>query len=130
MGNLKEIVNKNKGSRTKLERIMAQMEFPAGLDLHGNKVSMRDVIKGEKKNIVDFLSIEPLKLADITVDRISAQKEFKIVIKDTIYDQKRAIDEIKKNTDVGKQLIDIEKLAMTFALNAAKKLKEKGELKL
>jgi hypothetical protein len=130
MGSIEDILKKSKGSRTKTERLMAQMDFPAALDKSSNKISMRDLIKGEKKDLVDFLSMKPKNLADITIERIKAQKDFKVVILDAVVDQAKAIDEIKKNTDLGKQLIDIEKLAMTFALNAAKKLKDKGELKL
>ena len=125
-----DILKGLKGKRSKEQRIMAQMGYPAGYDADDNEITMRDLIQGTKKGILSFSQLQPKKLAAIAIGRIKAQQEFKVVILNKQLDKTSAIKEIEDGTDIGQTLVEIEKLAMQFALNAAMKMKAKGELKL
>jgi len=130
MDSMDDILKGLKGKRSKEQRIMAQMGYPAGYDADDNEITMRDLIQGTKKGILSFSQLQPKKLAAIAIGRIKAQQEFKVVILNKQLDKTSAIKEIEDGTDIGQTLVEIEKLAMQFALNAAMKMKAKGELKL
>ena len=68
------------------------------------------------------------KKSEITIDRIKAQKEFKLYLLQEDgpieIDKDTAIKEISEGSDIGKELIEIEMQALEFAFEEISKQKE------
>jgi hypothetical protein len=135
---MKQILNNTKKTN-KTQDMNVQLDMIAGFDEKNEKVTLRKLI--EMKFEPDFSKMSWKKRSEIAIDRINVQKEeyqCDIVgeyVKnykegDERIDYNRALKEIKKASEIGKDLVEKECREILIVLKEAKRRIEKGVLTL
>jgi hypothetical protein len=125
-----KLLEKIEVKRTPKERIESQLNLFAGFE-NEKMVTLKELIKQAKYEELAFPMLSFDKQAEITMERIKAQEKLEIFILDVgLIDKERALKEIEERSEIGMELIEIEKQAVKFALEDIKKQLEEGRLLL
>lgn len=122
---IKDMINKKskESKRTREERLAEQLQLVAGFSEDGTEMITLEQLLQMKIALLAQISKE--QQSRLTIERIKAQKEFKIAfLQDGItreFDKEGAIKEITKGSAEGEQLVRIEMKAIQFAFREAKK---------
>jgi len=107
---------------TKLSR--PQWTLPAGYMASGKKMAnLREVVDPETPTMnLSQLSVK--QRLDLVAKRIEMQPDFQIAMLGAgLIDQKRAIQEVKNGTPIGRNLAEIEERLLNHVIETAKKQK-------
>ena len=122
---IKDMIKKksNESERTKDERLAEQLHLVAGFSEDGREmITLEQLIQMKIALLAEISKEQQNKL---TIERIKAQEKFKIAfLEDGItreLDRDEAIEQIKKGSNIGEQLVRIEMRAIQFAFREAKK---------
>lgn len=125
MDPIKDMIKKKskESKRTKEERLAEQLQLVAGFSDDGREmVTLQQLLQLKIALLAEISKEQQNKL---TIERIKAQKEFKIAfLEDSItkeLDKDGAIEQINKGSKIGEQLVRIEMRAIQFAFKEAKK---------
>jgi hypothetical protein len=116
-----KLLKKVEVKRTPKERIESQLNLFAGFE-DDKMVTLKELIKKAKYEELLFPMLSFDKQAEITMERIKAQEKLEIYILDVgLIDKERALKEIEERSEIGMELIEIEKQTVKFALEDIKK---------
>src|SRR4051794_31944901 len=108
-----------------LERVPEdQRDLPVGFAPSGRLVSLRDLARGDEdaQGVPDPADLPRKRLEELTIERLKMQPNFQVVVlgKGTV-DQERAIDEVRRQTPLGKTLVDIERYFIQYIVSTAQR---------
>ncbi|MFX1567991.1 MAG: hypothetical protein ACFFCV_06460 [Promethearchaeota archaeon] len=129
---LNSLMEKIEKKRSPKDRIEAQLDLIAGFDEPSAKLlTLKELLLEEKEKELAFPLLSFDKQAEITMERIKAQEKFEIYIVDVgIIDRERALKEIEEKSEIGMEIIEIEKIAVKFALEDIRKQISEGNMQL
>src|SRR5262245_17385279 len=98
-----------------------QWRMPAGyLRSSGKPATLRQVVS--KTPTVDGDQLTAEQRAAITIMRIGKQRKFRIMsIRNGLVDKKRAIEEVRQNTALGRALVEIEQITIRLLRQEAER---------
>lgn len=97
-----------------------QWDLPVSFDAAGKPVTLRQYMAPGHGDALSLSSLSPEMLADLTVQRIEAQKAFELaMIGAGMVDKTRAVREVKAQSDVGRLLTEIEQRVIRRLIDAA-----------
>ncbi|HEC39310.1 hypothetical protein LCGC14_1300310 [marine sediment metagenome] len=129
---LNDLLTKIEGRRSPQERIEAQLDLIAGFDeINQKMLTLKQLILEKKDEEIAFPTLNIETQAEITKERIKSQEKFEIYIVDVgIIDKDRAIKEIDDRSEIGMEIIEIEKITVKLALENIKKQIDEGTVQL
>ena len=92
---------------------------PVAMTLDGQWVSLREVVEEEPTQVpFNCLSLE--KQSELVAERIRQNPNFDVgVLGQGVMDKKRAIDEVRRRTSIGRALIDVEQRMIRMLIKRA-----------
>jgi hypothetical protein len=104
-------------------RLARQMDLPAFID-NGTPITLASALHRFRSLRLFKAALDGLPDRDkrsLTTSRLSFFPDFKVVFVGDTIDMARAIREVNGMTNIGKQLVDVEMIAVAFAFERAKK---------
>jgi hypothetical protein len=99
-----------------------QLKLPAGFSSDGKKMASLKQVLAPEIPTRDFGELAPEQQAILTAERIRRQPRYKMgMVGAGVIDQKRAIAEVKAQTDVGRTLMEIEQRTIRMLKEKAKR---------
>jgi len=101
-----------------------QRDLPVGFAPGGRLVSLRDLARGDPdaKRVADPADMPRKRLVELTIERLKMQPDFRVgVLGKGMVDRDRAIDEVRRQTPLGKTLVDIEKYFIEYIVSTAQR---------
>lgn len=99
-----------------------QLDLPVSIDSLGNYITLREFMqpsRGFGMAPPSLATLSPERRAEVTVKRIEAQPKFELaMIGGGIIDKKRAIEEVKSQSDIGRLLVEIEQNVINHLLQS------------
>jgi hypothetical protein len=98
-----------------------QLTLPVTFDSNGKVVTLQELIEGkEAATALSPAALTPDQREELTIRRIKAQPEFQLAMVGAgIVDKKRAIEELKAHSDIGRILTEIEQRVIQNLLDDA-----------
>ena len=107
----KKPTSKTKSGVTKIPH--GQLDMPVTFDATGKMVTLREVLKPGHAMFASLASLSPEKRIDLTVSRLELQPDLEIgMIGGGLIDRKRAIEEVRAGTDIGRTFVEIEQIVV------------------
>lgn len=116
--------NKPTGKRSSTQLDRTQWKLPAGYTADGKKMAtLRDVVDPDTPTM-NLSQLTDKQRLDLVAKRIEMQSDFQIAMVGAgLIDQKRAIQEVKAGTRIGRNLAEIEQRLLNHVIEAAQKKK-------
>ena len=93
---------------------------PVAMDPDGQWLSLREVVEEEPARL-SFIQLSPEQQAELVVERIRQRPKFDVgILGIGILDRKRAINEVRTRTAIGRTLIEIEHRMIRMLLEQAR----------
>jgi len=109
-----------KAGGTKLKKV--QWELPAGYLSHGKKMATLKEVADPETPTMNLSQLSDKQRLDLVAKRIALQPDFKIAMLGAgLIDKKRAIEEVKSGSPIGRNLAEIEMRVLNHVIETAQK---------
>jgi hypothetical protein len=116
--------HKNPRERASTKARRDQLKLPAGYSANGKKLAtLREVLDPETSTM-NMSQLTDKQRLELVAKRIAMQPDFKIAMLGAgLIDKKRAIQEVKSGTRIGRNLVEIEQRLLNHLMEEAQKKK-------